>query len=271
MKDSDGTPAVSLDTVCFAYPGRDVLHGVSFTLPQRTLAAVVGPNGGGKTTLLRLLLGELKPECGTISVLGESPQKARSQMGYVPQHTEIDPHFPLSAGEAVLMGRAGKAGLFYSREDREAASRALDRVGLAGMEQRAVCELSGGEWQRVMIAQALAGEPRLLLLDEPLANVDAAHAADLYALFRDLSSSMTVLMVSHNLSVVTESAEYVICVNGTVGMHKLGEVASETFKNAFGAPLAILRHNHCPVGAGQDAPHCPHAASGGCGCKGKEA
>ena len=254
MKDS----AISVSNVCFFYPGQEVLHNVSFSVGEHELVAVVGPNGGGKTTLLKLLLGAVAPACGEISVLGTMPDEARRRVGYVPQTVNVDPRFPLSVFEAVLMGRCGKISLRYGPKDREAARWALARVGMDGRLKQPFASLSGGERQRVLIAQALAGEPELLLLDEPVANVDPEHTARLYDLFKELSASMTVLMVSHNLAVVTEHATHVLCVNRTVGMHRLGEVASETFKTSFGSSLASLTHHHCSVGGWCQSGGCCH-------------
>lgn len=258
-----GAVAAEFDSVCFMYPGQEALHDVTLKIPARSLVAVVGPNGGGKTTLLRLLLGELKPACGTVRVFGEDPRTARSRTGYVPQHTDVDPCFPLSVREAALMGRAGIAGLRYSAHDKLRAAEALERVHMADQADRPFAALSGGERQRVMIAQALAADPELLLLDEPVANVDPENSALLYSLFKELSSSVSILMVSHNLSAVTDRADWVVCVNRTAGIHKLGEIASETFRNSFGQSFALLRHDHCPVGGDCHAPGCIHFAHSG--------
>jgi len=251
---------IEVSDVCFAYGEQEVLHNVSFVIAPRSLVAVVGPNGGGKTTLLKLVLGALAPRYGTIRVLGVAPDAARARVGYVPQSIPFDPRFPLSVREAVLMGRVGQNRFgAYGREDREAAARALERVGLSGFAGRAFAELSGGERQRVMIAQALAGGSELLLFDEPVANVDPEHASRLYELFKDLTAEVTVMMVSHNLGVVTGNATHVLCVNRTAGLHAIGEVASETFTEAFGGSLMTIRHDaDCHVLDPSAAMHAPH-------------
>lgn len=256
---------IAVDNVCFAYNGQEVLHNVSFEIEQRTLVAVVGPNGGGKTTLLKLLLGELTPRYGSIRVLCGTPESARSRIGYVPQFMPFDPRFPISVRETVLMGRMGHSRLgMYSRTDRALADRALERVGLSGFRQRAFAELSGGERQRVLIAQALAGGSELLLLDEPVANVDHAHTGQMYGLFKELTSEITVMMVSHNLGVVTGHATHVLCVNGTAGLHAIGDVASSTFTAAFGDSLTAIRHDvSCHVLDPSAAMHVPHHACDG--------
>ncbi|MEI7902430.1 MAG: metal ABC transporter ATP-binding protein [bacterium] len=253
-------PAIEVSNVCFAYNGQEVLHNVSFQIGQKSLVAVVGPNGGGKTTLLKLLLGELAPRFGTIRVLGGAPLETRVRIGYVPQVVPFDPRFPVSVSEAVLMGRVAKSRFgHYGRADHGAVRDALERVGLAGFERRFFAELSGGERQRVLIAQALAGGSELLLLDEPVANVDPEHTSYLYELFKALTSEVTVMMVSHNLSVVTGHATHVLCVNRTAGLQAIGEVASETFTEAFGGSLTTIRHDaDCHVmdpSTALDAPH----------------
>jgi len=244
-----GVAVIEVREVCFSYGGQEVLHDVSFRIGAGALVAVVGPNGGGKTTLLKLLLGALPPRCGRVRVLGASPAAARARVGYVPQSLPFDPKFPVTVGEVVLMGRVAKGRFgFYGRDDREAARGALGQVRMEGFWGRGFAELSGGERQRVMLAQALAGGAELLLLDEPVANVDPAHTARMYELFGELTARMTVVMVSHNLGVVTSHATHVLCVNRTVGLHAARDVAGDVFASADGCGLRAVRHEaDCPV------------------------
>lgn len=254
-------PVISVNDVCFAYNEREVLHNVSFEVAPHAFVAVVGPNGGGKTTLLKLLMGGLNPRYGTLQILGSTPQAARSRIGYVPQYTPFDAHFPLFVRDAVLMGRVGIAPLgLYRRTDRLRVKQVLEQVGLEGFEHRSFAKLSGGERQRVLIAQALVAEAELLLLDEPVANVDPDQSGRLYALFKELTKTVTVLMVSHHLGVVTSHATHVLCVNGTAELHAIGEVASETFTAAYGggALTAIQHRTACHVIDASTAMHQPH-------------
>lgn len=218
-----GAPAVDVRDVCFSYGENEVLHNVSFEIPRGAVVAVVGPNGGGKTTLLRLLLGDLAPRFGAVRVLGGSPAAARRRVGFVPQHVAFDPDFPATVLQVAMLGRvADRFFGGFSRADRDAAAAALARVGLEGFGPRPFAALSGGQRQRVAVAQALASDPELLLLDEPTANVDPATEEDLHALFAELAARATVVIVSHNLSVVLARATHLLCVNRTADLHRLG-------------------------------------------------
>lgn len=266
---AQGGPVIDVRDVCFSYGAQEVLHNVSFAIAPCSLVAVVGPNGGGKTTLLKLILGALTPRFGQIRVLGSSSEEARPRVGYVPQSVPFDSRFPVSVREVVLMGRIGKNCFgTYGRSDRNAARVALERVRMERLAARPFSELSGGERQRVMIAQALAGGSELLLLDEPVASVDPEHASQMYELFRELTADVTVMMVSHNLSVVTGHATHVLCVNRTTGLHAIGEVASATFTEAFGGSLTAIRHGaDCHVLDPTAALNAPHH---GCACENGE-
>ncbi|MFH1651814.1 MAG: ABC transporter ATP-binding protein, partial [Chloroflexota bacterium] len=164
---------VRLEDVWVYYDGALVLEGVNLKVVPGDFIAVIGPNGGGKTTLLKVILGLVKPERGRVSVLGRPPARSRRYIGYVPQHNLFDSDFPISVWDTVLLGRYGRVGLGrrYRPEDRQAVAKALETVGMLAARERQVGKLSGGEKQRVFIARALVTEPRLLLLDEPTASV----------------------------------------------------------------------------------------------------
>lgn len=264
---SAGEPAVEVDRVCFAYDEAEILHNVSFRLPARSLTAVVGPNGGGKTTLLRLLLGALEPRYGRIRVLGLPAGRARGLVGYVPQSFRFDAEYPVCVGDVVLCGRIGRCRFGrYSRADREAARAALGRVGLLPLWGRPFAELSGGQRQRVLVAQALASSPGLLLLDEPTANVDEKAAHELHSLFASLAGEIAVVMVSHNLNVVAAKATHVLCVNRTADLHTAAQISHpHHFKTVFGDDYMILEHSEdCQVvgEARTDTPHAGEDAAG---------
>jgi len=207
------------------------------------MVAVVGPNGGGKSTLLRLALGLHSPQRGRVAVFGDDPLQARGRIGFVPQHLEFDPRFPVLARDVVLMGRLERhfAGP-YRRADRTAADLAMERVDVAHLAGRPLAQLSGGERQRVLIARALTSEPELLLLDEPTASVDVKHEQAIYALLHELSNTMTVVAVSHNMGVVSRLATHVVCVNRATAIHPLTSLGEDAVSAAFRGDLAVLQH-----------------------------
>jgi len=241
------THDIVLEDVTFSYDGVPVLEGASLAVPTRDFACVVGPNGGGKTTLLKLLLGLLTPQKGTISVLGRSPVAARSHVGYMPQSADIDPSFPVNVLDVVLMGRLQKTRPFgpYSPGDKAAALRCLEEVDLAGLRARPFGKLSGGQRQRVLIARALACEPKLLLLDEPTANLDAQAEGEFYELLRTLNEQMTVVVVSHDLSFVSAFVQTVICVGieRTIHVHDTTDLADDRVHTAYGDHIRMVLHN----------------------------
>lgn len=240
-------PAIRVKDVCFSYGSSEVLHNVSFEIPEKAFVAVVGPNGGGKTTLLRLLLGEMEPRYGSIEVMGKPPRDARRRVGVVPQSVAFDPDFPITVREAVLTGLVDSH-LFggFRASEREAADRALEKVGLAGFGDRSFSELSGGERQRVVVAGALVADPALLLLDEPTANVDHATELGLMDLFHSLSEERTVLLVSHNLSVVAARATHLLCINRAVDLHRVGSDEEARLEPLPGHGSLAFVHNLNP-------------------------
>jgi zinc transport system ATP-binding protein len=222
-----------------------VLDGVSFVVPERKTLCVVGPNGGGKSTLLKILLGLLKPQSGTVRVLGQEPAKARLKVGYMPQYIQIDPLFPIDVEGIVRMGRLRASGLgFYNREDRMATQRALEEVNLWDQRTERFMSLSGGMKQRVLIARALVNDPELLLLDEPTAMVDAHIEARLLEHLKSLHDRMTILLVSHDATFVSGLVDEVLCVNRTAEMHPLEQVEDQAVQRLYGEPVQVVRHDH---------------------------
>jgi zinc transport system ATP-binding protein len=230
------------------------------------MTAIVGPNGGGKTTLLHLMLGLLKPERGTIRLLGTHPNSSRDQVGYVPQKLEIDRNFPVSALDVVRMGLLTPSRRqLHGRQHRDAAMLALEQTGMASVAHRSFAVLSGGERQRVLIARALVCQPALLLLDEPTANVDPRSEHEIYELFRELNRTITVLFVSHNLNVVSQNVSHVACVNRTAVLHPIDAVLESTFTELYGGRLAVIHHGEsCHINDPSRVLSEPHGAH--CDC-----
>ncbi|MBN2000192.1 ABC transporter ATP-binding protein [candidate division KSB1 bacterium] len=238
-------PVIQIKNLTFAYNGLSVLNRVNLTVEERDFLCVVGPNAGGKTTLLKMMLGLLKPDSGSIQVFGLSPLKARNRMGYMPQHVVLDPLFPVCVLDVVLMGRLGK-GLrfgFFGKEDRKAAEEALDRVDLMEVKNRSFAELSGGQRQRVLVARALVTEPDLLLLDEPTSNVDSVVETELYELLNQLNKNMTIVLVTHDLGFVSRYVKRVACVNRSVVVHTTSEISGEMINELYGCDVRMVRHD----------------------------
>ena len=237
-------PIVSFRKVNFSYDGEPVLADVSFDIRREEFVSVVGPNGGGKTSLLLLTLGMLKPMSGTVQVFGCPPERERSRMGYVPQFTRFDPLFPVTVMDVVQMGRLGRFSTGpYRGEDRAAAFSALEKVGLPELRRRPFSALSGGQRQRLLIARALATEPEILLLDEPTANVDRLATEKLYELLVELNRSLTIVMVSHDIGIVSKFVSNVLCVNRTVVMHPISQFTGEMLSQLYGGESALVRHD----------------------------
>ena len=242
----DSAFAIRVDQLSFAYDRISVLEEVSFVIEPGDFATVIGPNGGGKTTLLKLLLGILHPSHGTIKVFGRPPGEMRAAIGYVPQSFRFDPHFPITVGEVVRMGRLDRLSWFgnYRRTDKEVVDASLENVGLFAERNRSFNALSGGQRQRVLIARALATQPRLLLLDEPTANVDPLVQDELHTLLDALRKKMTILMVSHDIGFVSALVSRVLCVNRTLSIHPTNELTGQNIATLYGRDITLVRHDH---------------------------
>lgn len=243
--------AIELENVHFSYNGVPVLEDVSFKVEQGEFLSMVGPNGGGKTTLLKLMLGLLKPNSGKVAIFEATPEKNRHRIGYMPQYTQFDPQFPVSVLDVVLMGNLGlrRSGP-YSRHDRDRACQVLDEVDMCGRSKDSFSNLSGGQRQRVLLARALIGQPEILLLDEPTANVDVGIESKLDRILRDLKEKMTILMVTHDLGFVTDMVERVICVNRRVVIHPTRSLDGKLIQELYDMDIRIVQHGYIAKGDG---------------------
>ena len=236
---------VDIEDVSFAYNEHLVLERVHLSVNAGDFLCIVGPNAGGKTTLLKLMLGLLKPLRGTILVFGQPSIKARSRIGYMPQYSALDPLFPVNVMDVVLMGRLKKGQIFgfFRKADRKIAEEALEKVDLRHVHSRSFFDLSGGQRQRVLIARALATEPELLLLDEPTSNVDAAIVNELYALLSQLNKTMPVIVVTHDLGFVSSYVNRVACVNRKIVVHETNDISGKMIHELYGREVQMVRHD----------------------------
>jgi len=225
-----------------------VLEGVNLSIYREDFLGIIGPNGGGKTSLLKVILGLVKPVRGEVKVLGESPEKNRKFIGYVPQYNVFDREFPVSVLDVVLMGRLGKRGLVrrYNPEDEEIALDALKKVGMFDFKNRQIGKLSGGEQQRVFVARALVSQPKLLLLDEPMSNIDVSMRADFYELLESLRKQVAIVLVSHDLSAISIYVDKIACLNRRLFYHGSKEITAEELEEVYQCPIQLIAHGVFP-------------------------
>ena len=234
---------IEFKDVFFSYSGFPVLENINISVEEGDMVSILGPNGGGKTTLLKILLGLLKPDRGEVLVYGKPPREHSQFLGYVPQYSRFDDKFPITVFEVVLTGRLSRAVGFYSKHDREAAAEALSVAGLGDLASRPFHALSGGQRQRVLIARALAGKPSILLLDEPTSNVDAAVGNMLHDLLEKLNENHTILLVTHDVGFVNTITNRVFCVNRIVHEHPVDQLDEALISAAYGNQMRLVRHD----------------------------
>ena len=235
-----GSHALCARDLSYRYPGVKVFEEVTFSIPDGGLTQVVGPNGGGKTTIARLALGLLKPQHGSMEVLGRPPTEARRSVGYIPQHTLFDPHFPASVVDVVMTGRLTRPIGVFRRRDREAALDVLGSLELSDIAHRSFAHLSGGQRQRVLLARALVSDPQLLILDEPTANIDHESALRLEELILAQKSVSSILLITHDFDFLAGSVDRVLCVNRNVHIHERQNLSDIDLQRLFSGHFHAL-------------------------------
>ncbi len=237
------SPVISVKNVTFSYNRTPVLIDVSLDVFAGDFLAVIGPNGGGKSTLLKLIMGLYSPQRGEITVLGSRPKKSAPRIGYVPQNTTINPSFPVTVMDVVLMGRLGKKKRNrVTRADREAAMKALSLVGMDGLANRKTGDLSGGQQERVFIARALATDAEILILDEPTASIDSEGRCELLALLGRLNKDKTIILVTHDIMFLSVHVTAVACVNRTLHYHPRPEITHAMIEMGYPCPVEMIAH-----------------------------
>lgn len=236
---------VKLEEVTVDLTGQRVLEYVNLSIKERDFLGVIGPNGGGKTTLLKVILGLITPITGRVTVFSGKPEKARGEIGYVPQVNLFDRSFPLTVFDAVLMGRIGRTGTpgYFKSHDRDKAAEALSIVGMAeGHAGRQIGKLSEGQKQRVFIARALVSDPKLLLLDEPTASVDPTAESEFYDILNGLRDRMAIVLVSHDIGVISRYIDKIACLNRKLYFHDSKEIKKEDLEAIYQCPVDMIAH-----------------------------
>lgn len=245
MKEKNGK-LIELIEVSAAYNGDPVLTNASIAVHERDFIGVIGPNGGGKTTLVKVMLGLLKPVRG--KVINHMRNGSNSPpIGYLPQITNIDKKFPISVKQVVYSGlmRRGLITGHYSQDERKRAGSTMEEMGLTPISKKPIGELSGGQLQRVFLARAIVSNPRLLILDEPNTFVDNAFESELYGKLRELNKEMAIVMVTHDVGMISPYVKTIACVNGTLHYHRSNVISEEQLK-AYNCPIQLITHGDVP-------------------------
>lgn len=238
--------ALKITDLSVNYGNVEALKSVTLTVNEGDYLGIIGPNGGGKTTLISAITGSVKTESGKIEIFGKTGAAARRFLGYVPQFSGVCRDFPITALETVESAFV-KNGLHpffrFSKSDREKALSYLDKLGLSKLSERSVSDLSGGEFQRLLIARALASEPKMLVLDEPVSNVDPKSREMIYALLENLNKEgMTILMVTHDLLAISSAVRSIACLNRTLVYHGEPKITDEISHAMYGCPVDLIAH-----------------------------
>jgi len=240
----NNAPVIEMKGVWAGYNGQTVLEDIHLQVEEADFIGLIGPNGGGKTTLLKVILGLLSPTRGEVRVMGKKVADGRCHIGYVPQLVQFDHQFPIRVWEVVGMGLLGCRKPFrpLSRAERETIRYALEKVEMAALSQRAIGELSVGQRQRVYIARALTTSPQILLLDEPTANVDPQVANNIYELLRELNRTVTILMVSHDMNAISSHVKTIGCLNRRLHYHGTREITQDMMDAIYNCPVDLIAH-----------------------------
>ncbi|KGM97151.1 ABC transporter [Clostridium novyi A str. 4552] len=231
---------IEINDVDVYYEDVSALSNMNLKIKSNEFLAILGPNGGGKSTLLKLILGFRQPTCGEIKIFGKSPKKNRSLVGYVPQFTKFDKKFPISVREVVLMGRlGGKIKPFhkFDDEDNKKVEVIMKKLNIYQFKDRQIGQLSGGQMQRVLIARALLIEPKILLLDEPTASLDAATKIQIYELLKELSSEMTIIIVTHDINIISTYATKIACIDNKLYYYGKAQSGNEVLSKIYSYPI----------------------------------
>lgn len=236
---------VSINNLSVFYNKICALDKISLSVSKEDFLGILGPNGGGKSTLIKVILGLIKPLYGEILVLGDRPEKASKHIGYVPQIAKFNRGFPISVEEVVYMSalNRGKKFLFRIEENtRKQIHEIMNNIGVEHLKNRQIKELSGGQLQKVLIARALSTKPKLLLLDEPTANLDAKSRTEIYELLNEINKDIPVIIATHDMEVITSYVNSIVCLNNKLYYHGEVNLTNDIIKKVYGCPVEMIAH-----------------------------
>ena len=257
-------PIIEIKNLNAGYDGRTVLRDVNLTVYDRDFLGIIGPNGGGKTTLIKCILGLLKPLSGDISFTSSrTAGNLQLTMGYLPQYNSIDRKFPITVEEVILSGLSSKKSLIsrFTKEHKEKAHQVIVRMGLEGLEERAIGALSGGQLQRALLGRAIISDPEVVILDEPSTYIDKRFEARLYQLLAEINKDCAIILVSHDIGTVLQQVKSIACVNETLDYHPDTGITGEWLERNFNCPIELLGHGTLPHRAvfGKHRQHLPES------------
>lgn len=248
---TEETIPIEAEGLAAGYEGNPVITDVDLKVESNDFVGIIGPNGGGKTTLLKAILGLLEPITGNVAVFGSPPEETRDRIGYVPQYATFDEEYPITVGEVVRMGRRREKNFFerYSSEDERRTAEALEEVKMLNYEDKPISALSGGQKQRVFVARALVSDPDILLLDEPTASVDRKLEKGIYSLLKELNDRMAIVVVTHDIGVMSSYVTKIACLSGELYTSNEPYMDREMLEDAYQCPVELITH------AGEEIPH----------------
>ncbi|NMC53578.1 MAG: ABC transporter ATP-binding protein [Chloroflexi bacterium] len=237
-------PVIHIKNLWAGYGKDPILENVHLDIYPQDFVGLIGPNGGGKTTLIKVILGLLAPARGTVEIMGLPVEQGRRFVGYVPQFVEFDRAFPISVYEVVRMGLLNKRRLLnpFRPEDQQKIMDALEQVNLADLAHQPIGELSGGQRQRAYIARALVSQPAILLLDEPTASVDSHTSTTVFELLRELNQRVTILLISHDISAISSYVKTIGCLNRRLAYHAQKQITADMLQSTYQCPVDLIAH-----------------------------
>jgi len=235
---------IRIEQLWAGYENEIILEDINLSIQEKDFIGIIGPNGGGKTTLIKIILGLMEPIKGYVEILGEPPQKNRHLLGYVPQSVAFDQDFPINVWDVVQMGRLGKRRLLnrFNAADQEIVAESLRQVGMLHFKNRPIGELSGGQRQRVYIARALTTRPKILILDEPTASVDAEASQSIYELLNELNKTITIVLISHDMSAISSYTKSIGCLNRRFHYHGDKTLTPQMVQAVYKCPIDLIAH-----------------------------
>lgn len=238
---------IELKDIVAGYGDEVILKNVNFSVAENDFIGVIGPNGGGKTTLVKVMLGLLKPMSGKVITHQNGDASNRRMIGYLPQISKTDQKFPISVLDVVLSGLADSVKLFkrFSKQEISKAKALLNQMGIDSLSKKNIGDLSGGQMQRVFLCRAIISDPKLLILDEPNTFVDNKFESDLYTTLKLLNERMAIMMVSHDVGTITYYIKTIACVNRELHYHESNEISQEQL-TAYNCPIQIIAHGDIP-------------------------